>query len=218
MRKISGLQILVFALAVALALGAALLSNTQLLGNLPLGDFRGIVLSISGLIFLYLYAIAIYRGLLWAVPITTGEYANDSREEFVFHVYLLFYLLLFVPVMRCGFIPIPLMRLFYQGLGAKLGANSYSSGIIFDPPFVEIGSNCIIGQSALIVPHVIEGNRLAMYAVRIGNDVTVGANAVILPDVIIGNHAIVAAGAIVSKGTRIGDGEFWGGVPAKRLK
>ena len=218
MRKINGLQILVFFLAVSAALAMAVLTNSKLLGHLPLGDFRGVVLSVSGLIFLYVFAILVYRCGLWLIPLKSGEFSNDSREEFVYHVYLLFYLLLFYPVMRCGLIPVPIMRVFYLALGAKLGSNTYSSGIIFDPIFVEIGADCIVGQSALIVPHVIEGNRLAMYPVRIGNQVTIGANAIVLADVVIGDNAIIAAGAIVSKGTRVGNGEFWGGIPARRLK
>jgi acetyltransferase-like isoleucine patch superfamily enzyme len=83
---------------------------------------------------------------------------------------------------------------------------------------VEIGSNCIVGQFALLVPHVIEGRRLAHYPIRIGNNVTIGAHAVVLSDVTIGNNAIVATGAIVRKGTRIADGEIWGGVPARALE
>lgn len=218
MRKINTLQILVFCFAWSAALAMAILTSSQLLGRLPLGDFRGVVLTASGLIFLFIFAILIYRGLLWLSPLKSGEISGGSREEFVYHVYLLFFLLLFYPVMRSGLVPVPIMRIFYLGLGARLGENTYSSGIIFDPIFVEIGANCIVGQSALIVPHVIEGDRLAMYPVRIGNQVTIGANAIILSDVVIGDHAIIAAGAIVSKGARIGNGEAWGGVPARRLK
>lgn len=218
MRKISSLQILAFVLAVVVAVALAVLTNVLALGAIPLGDFRGVVLTASGVILLYVYAIGIHRYLLRIVPLPAGEFANGSREEFVYHVYLLFYLLLFYPVMRCGFIPVPIMRVFYLALGARLGENTYSSGIIFDPIFVEIGSNCIVGQSALVIPHVIEGNRLAMYPVRIGNDVTVGANAVIMADVVIGDRAVVAAGAVVSKGSRIGEGEFWGGVPARQVR
>ena len=218
MRKINTLQVLVFSFALSAALAMAIWTSSKLLGHLPLGDFRGIVLTASGLIFLYIFAILIYRCLLWLSPLKSGEIAGASREEFVYHVYLLFFLLLFYPVMRSGLVPVPIMRIFYLGLGARLGENTYSSGIIFDPMFVEIGANCIVGQSALIIPHVIEGDRLAMYPVRIGNQVTIGANAIVLSDVVIGDHAIIAAGAIVSKGARIGNGEAWGGVPARRLK
>lgn len=218
MRKIQSLQILVFCVSIFTALALTLLTNTMLLGQVPFGDFRGIVMTASGVIFMYVFSIIIYRCGLRLAPLKAGEYAAGSREEFVYHVYLLFFLILFYPVMRSGLIPVPIMRLFYLGLGAQLGTNTYSSGIIFDPIFVEIGANCIVGQSAMIIPHVIEGERLAMYPVRMGNRVTIGANAIVLADVVIGDGSIVAAGAIVAKGTQIGAGEFWAGVPAKRVK
>ena len=218
MRKIKGLQILVFCIALFTAVALAILSNLLLLGRIPLGDFRGVVMTASCTLLVYIFAIIVYRCGLRLMPLPAGEYANDSTDEFVYHVYLLFFLLLFYPVMRSGLIPVPIMRVFYLGLGARLGDNTYSSGIIFDPIFVELGANCIVGQSALIIPHVIEGDRLAMYPVRMGNNVTIGANAIVMADVVIGDNVIVAAGAIVGKGTRIGSGEFWGGVPARRLK
>ncbi|MBK6472973.1 MAG: acyltransferase [Betaproteobacteria bacterium] len=218
MRKINGLQIATFLLAAFAALTLAIGTNRILFSGLPPGDFRGILLTLFAIVWVYMYAILIYRGLLRAVPIKAGEIEEATREEFVYHVYLLFFLLLFYPVMRSGFVPVPIMRLFYQALGARLGSNTYCSGIIFDPILVCIGSNCIVGQSAQIIPHVIEGSRLAMFPVRIGNNVTIGATAVVMADVVIGDDAIVAIGAVVTKGTRIGEGEFWGGIPAQRIK
>jgi acetyltransferase-like isoleucine patch superfamily enzyme len=35
---------------------------------------------------------------------------------------------------------------------------------------------------------------------------------------IIGEGAIVAAGAVVTRGTKIGTRELWGGVPARQIK
>ena len=40
----------------------------------------------------------------------------------------------------------------------------------------------------------------------------------ILDNAEIGEGAIIAAGALVLKGTQVGDGEMWGGVPAKFIK
>lgn len=150
-------------------------------------------------------------------PLPVGEIAEGSRGEFVYHVYLLFFLILFYPVIRSGFVPVPVMRLFYQALGARLGANTYSSGLLLDPPFIQLGSNCIVGQYAMLVPHVIEGRKLAHYPIVAGDNVTIGAGATVLSGVTIGNDAIVSTGAVVTKGTVIGDGEIWGGVPARLL-
>lgn len=218
MRKIRLVQILVFFLLFGTALGLSVFTTGVLFGRLPLGDFRGIVLVFIGIIFIYIYALVLYRLFLHFAPFNEGEIAQDSREEFSYHVYLLFYLILFYPIMRSGFMPVPLMRLVYQALGARLGNNTYSSGIILDPKFVEIGDNTLVGQYALIVPHVIENEKLAHYPVRIGSNVTIGAHSVVLAGVTIGDGALVATGAIVRKGTQIGAGEVWGGVPAKLVR
>lgn len=218
MRRIRVSQILAFSGLVSVAFALAAATVWLALGKLPLGDFRGVVLTIAFVAFLYVYAIIAYRLFLKISPLRPGEITGGSQQEFVYHVYILFYLLLFYPVMRSGIMPTPFMRLFYLALGTRLGDNTYSQGIIHDPPFVEIGSNSVVGQSALLVPHVIEGNKLAHYPIKIGNNVTVGANSVVLSDVIIGDGAIVATGAVVPKGTRIGARETWGGVPAKCIK
>jgi acetyltransferase-like isoleucine patch superfamily enzyme len=208
---------MVFVSLFCLALAGAI-AFVRLLGELgSFGAFRGIVLAIGGLIGLYVCALLVFRLFMRLFPLHVGEIPHGSRQEFIYHVYLLFFLILFYPVMRSGSIPVPLMRVFYLALGAKLGTNTYSSGIILDPHFVTIGDNTIVGQFALLVPHVIEGSKLAHYPIEIGSNVTIGAHAVVLSDVSIGDNAIVATGAIVPKGTRIAKGETWGGVPARRI-
>lgn len=218
MRKITGMQILVFSLLAWSAVLFACVTDYLLLGNLPLGDFRGVALVIAGIGLIECYAVVCYRLFLGAFPLEEGEVEEGSRQEFIYHVYILFFLVFFYPIIRSGFWPAPLMRLYYLALGARLGLNSYSQGIIHDPLFVEIGANSTVGQSALLIPHVIEGHKLAHYTIRIGNDVTVGALSAVLPGVQIGDGSTVATGSVVTKGTQIGPGEIWGGVPAKRLR
>lgn len=218
MRKITVAQIAVFTSLALAAIAAGAFSTSAVLGNVPLGDFRGVVLTLAGVILFYAYAIVAYRAFIGVFPLRAGEIAPDSAQETIYHIYILFYLILFYPVIRSGLLPTPLMRLFYLALGARLGPNTYSQGILHDPPFVEIGGNSTIGQSALLIPHVIEGNRLAHYPIRIGSHVTIGAHAVILSDVVIMDGAMIATGAVVIKGTRIGENETWGGVPARRIK
>jgi len=217
LRKVSAAQILVFSALLLLSVIAAAATSWLLFSRSPLGDFRGVTLLTAFVLLLYLYSLAIYRLLVRAFPLRPGEIAPGSTQEFVYHVYLMFFMMLFYPVMRSGFVPVPLMRPFYQALGAKMGANTYSSGIIFDPLFVELGANTLVGQYALIVPHVIEGERLAHYPIRIGSAVTIGAGATVLAGVTIGDNAIVATGAVVMKDTQIPSGEVWGGVPARSL-
>ncbi len=218
MRKIGIGELALFFTLLLAIFSLAFLSTKFLLGGLPLGDFRGVVLVLGAVAFSYSYAIVIYRLFMFVMPLHEGEITEKSREEFGYHVYVLFYLILFYPLMRSGAVPIPLMRVIYLALGARLGDNTYSAGIILDPPLVEIGANSAVGQYALLVPHVIESKRLAHYKIRIGDNVTVGAHAVVLSGVSIGDNAIVATGAVVPKGTQIGPNEVWGGVPARLIR
>ena len=218
MRKIRSPEIFTFATLLTVIFLLAL-ATTWLAGTLlPVGDLRGVSLLLIGVFLVYVYAFAAYRLFLSEYPLNEGEIAVGSREEYGYHVYLLFNLILFYPLTRSNVVPVPLMRLVYQLLGARLGDNSYSSGILFDPPLVSMGANCIVGQSALLIPHVIEGQHLAHWRIELGDDVTIGANAVVLAGVTIGDRAIVAIGAVVAKGSVIGPDEIWGGIPARNLR
>ena len=218
MRKINGSEVAVFCsllLAVlALAGGSAwLLSKT-----LPPSDFRGIATVAVFVASTYLFAALIYRITfsLWPLPI--GDIPEGSRAEFFWNLHQLFFLVLFFSVIRSHVVPIPLTRLVYLALGARLGANTYSGGAMLDPALTTLGSDCIIGHDAVLFAHAIEGRHLALHPISIGNGVTIGAHAVIMPGVQIGDGAIVAVGAVVTKGQIIGAGELWGGAPARRLR
>lgn len=51
--------------------------------------------------------------------------------------------------------------------------------------------------------------------ITIGNDVWIGAGVRILDGVVVGDHAVLAAGAVVTKNAA--PGEIVGGVPARRI-
>lgn len=217
MRKISPWQIAVFAMLLTLSLSLGISSALKVTRLIPLGGYHEIAVVCTSILLIYIFSLSIFRFFLMFFPLHSGQIPEGSRQEFIYHVYLLFHLIIFYPILRSGFIPVPLMRLVYLGLGAKLGDNTYSSGIILDAQFVEIGNNSIVGQYALIIPHVIEGKKLGHYPIRMGNDVTIGAGATVLSGVMIGDGAIVSTGAVVTKGTNIGPGEIWGGIPAKLI-
>ncbi|HAT31109.1 MAG TPA: transferase [Janthinobacterium sp.] len=218
MREIKAAQIIVFLALLALILLLGIGGAVLLLAPLPLGDFRGVSLVAGAVLLIYLAAFAVYRIFLRCLPLREGVVEAGSRDEFVANVNILFYLLLFNSLIRSHFIPVPLLRLVYLALGARLGGNTYSAGVILDPPLTVIGKNTIIGHDAVIFSHVIEGQRLELKAVRIGDGVTIGATAVVMAGVRIGDGALVSAGAVVTKDTVIGAGEIWGGVPARLLK
>lgn len=218
MRAIKPGQVAFFMSLLVLILLLGVATTALLFGGLPLGDFRGVLLLLTGVLLTYVYAFLVYRCFLYAMPLREGEVAENSRHELVANINILFYLLLFNSLIRTHFIPVPLLRLVYLALGAELGANTYSAGVLLDPPLTRIGSNTIIGHDAVIFAHVIEGSRLELKAVTIGNTVTIGATAVVMAGVRIGDNAIVSAGAVVTKDTVIAAGEIWGGIPARRLK
>lgn len=218
MRAIKPGQVAVFLGLLALILALAVGTTALLFGALPLGDFRGVTLVAAALLLVYLYAFLVYRCFLLALPLHEGEVPEHSRHELAANVNILFYLLLFNSLIRTHFIPVPIQRLIYLALGARLGANTYSAGALLDPPLTYIGSNTIIGHDAVVFAHVIEGARLELKAVHIGNTVTIGAKAVVMAGVHIGDNAIVSTGAVVTKDTQIAAGEIWGGIPARRIK
>ncbi len=112
------------------------------------------------------------------------------------------------------------------------------------PPFISLGNNSEIGTRALIQSGAVIGDDVIMgpdvkiytknhnfddltQPIRtqgetdalptvIGNDVWIGANVIILPGKKIGNHAILAAGAVVTKD--VPDYAIVGGNPAKVIK
>ena len=187
--------------------------------HLPfVGTGRGLLMVAIAVLLVQALGLIAHRLFLRALPLRAGEISAGSRQEFIYQVYILFYLILFNSMLRAQFIPIPLMRLVYLALGARLGPNTYTSGIIFDPLFVTVGSNCMIGETTLLLPHVIEGERLGHFPIHIGNNVTIGAHAIILAGVTIGDNVIVAANSVVAKHRILLRGEMWGGSPARRLR
>ena len=219
MRKITFRPVAIFAVCLSLAIILAVATTAALLGLSSNGDFRGVAGLAIGLVLLYAYAILIYRLLLLLfMPLREGPIAVGSREEFNYHVYLLFYLILFQPLTRSLFLPVPLMRMIYLALGARLGDNTYSAGTILDPPLTRVGHNTIIGHDAVLFSHLVNGHDLTLAAITIGDNVTIGAKAVIMPGVVIGDGAIVAVGAVVARDSRIGSGELWGGIPARPIR
>jgi len=172
MRQISLPQVGVFMALFILVLLLAAATSYWGLGSLPLGDFRGVVLLLGGVVSMYVWAFVAYRLFLKAMPLAEGELEPGSRAEFAAQVNILFYLLLFNSLIRTHFLPVPLMRLVYLALGARLGPNTYSAGTLLDPPLTEFGANCIIGHDAVLYAHAIEGSRFALARIRIGDGVT----------------------------------------------
>ena len=91
-------------------------------------------------------------------------------------------------------------------------------GKILEPPLVEMGDYSQLGEDVLLTAHTVERGMVTLGKIRIGRHVTIGVKAVVFPWVEIGDNAIIAAGSVVTKNTKVPMNEVWGGIPARKLK
>ena len=103
-------------------------------------------------------------------------------------------------------------------MGMRIGARvQINTAVVADQNLISIGDDTVIGGDVTLVGHVAERGRLTAAPVVIGKRVTVGLMAVIFPGCVIGDGAVLAAGSVLTKNTKIGAGEIWSGVPARRV-
>ena len=112
------------------------------------------------------------------------------------------------------------------GEGTTLWFNAVLRG---DVNTITIGKHCNIQDGSVlhtlyqkstieIGDYVSVGHNVTIHGAHIRDYALIGMGATLLDDVEVGEGAIVAAGALVLKGTQIGAYEVWGGVPAKFIK
>lgn len=112
------------------------------------------------------------------------------------------------------------------GEGSTLWFNSVLRG---DVNTITVGKHCNIQDGSVlhtlyqkstieIGDYVSVGHNVTIHGAHIRDYALIGMGSTLLDDVEVGEGAIVAAGALVLKGTKIGPYEVWGGVPAKFLK
>jgi maltose O-acetyltransferase len=123
------------------------------------------------------------------------------------------------------------------GKGLRVKSNAEVSPHIRIGETSELGTRCMIQSGVVIGDNVIMGPDVKIFSrnhrfddpgqpvalqgklqrsVVIGNDVWIGANVVVLPGVTIGDHAILAAGAIVTRD--VPEWAIVGGNPARLIK
>jgi carbonic anhydrase/acetyltransferase-like protein (isoleucine patch superfamily) len=71
---------------------------------------------------------------------------------------------------------------------------------------VSIGSNVSIAHNAIV------------HGCTIHDNVLVGMGSILMDHVVVESNSIIAAGALVTKGTKIESGSVYAGVPAKKIK
>ncbi len=87
---------------------------------------------------------------------------------------------------------------------------------------VNVQDNACVHQTAgspvVLEDDVSIGHGAIVHAATVRRGALVGMNAVVLDNAEIGECAIIAAGAVVLAGTKVGNRELWAGVPAKFVK
>lgn len=110
----------------------------------------------------------------------------------------------------------PFIVIYHRLMGMRAGARvQINTAVIADQNLITIGDDTVIGGDVTLIGHAVEGTHIVAAPVSIGSRVTVGLMAVILPGCQIGDGAVIAANAVLKKGTVVGAGEIWGGVPAR---
>jgi acetyltransferase-like isoleucine patch superfamily enzyme len=100
---------------------------------------------------------------------------------------------------------IPVCLATARGGKISLGKDTFLNlGVhIYAAESVEIGADCLIGDNAVIQDsdfhQVSEGDIARIQKIRLGRNVWIGRSAIVMPGVTIGDHAVVAAGAIVTR-------------------
>ncbi len=201
-------------LVLALAFGVAALSAPLL--DRALGRYAPTVTVLLFIFGVFLFTALYAKVLRLFQPYREGTYKVDTGTFMTFWKYYQFSNDWTQSVL--GYVlPVSLRRAFYRLLGARLGSGVMIAGKLIEPPMIEIGDYSFMGENSVITAHAIEADRVTLDKVVMGKHVTVGTLAIVMPGVRIDDYGMVAAGAVVLKGTHIGRGEIWAGVPARKV-
>ena len=98
-----------------------------------------------------------------------------------------------------------------------------------DVHYIKIGNNTNVQDNAVIHAtykksptnigdNVTIAHGAIVHGCTIKNNVMIGMNAVVLDDAVVESDTIIAAGSVVTKGTRVESGCVYAGIPAKKIK
>lgn len=180
-----------------------------------------ISLGVASAFFLYGITLMLLAGILrivFRLNLQEGEYRVPSVGLFKWLFANSLYLVVAATFMDFILLT-PFANIFYRLMGAKVGKNAQiNSKFCADMSLLEIGDEAVIGGHATVICHSFERHRLILKKVKIGNRAIIGLNSVILPGCDIGEGALIAAGAVLSKNTRVEPREVYCGVPAESAK
>jgi len=178
----------------------------------------GFGLSLSFFVFglSLLIVVPIYNRLLptRVRPFKGGYYSLQAVPWFLHNG--LFYLV------RFTFLPFvtltPFGIWFLKAMGMKLGRHAFiNTEYISDPQLISLGDDVALGGSVRIFAHYGGYGNLVVAPVIIGHRATIGLAATVMGDVHVEADATILAHSVLMPGSRVGEGETWGGVPARRI-
>jgi acetyltransferase-like isoleucine patch superfamily enzyme len=107
---------------------------------------------------------------------------------------------------------------FLKAMGMKLGRHAFiNTEYISDPQLITLGDDAALGGSVRIFAHYGGHGNLVVAPVIIGDRATIGLGATVMGDVHVGADATILAHSVLMPGSRVGQGETWGGVPARHI-
>lgn len=84
--------------------------------------------------------------------------------------------------------------------------------VTHDGPYTHGGSPCLIGSDVTV------GHGAILHACTVEDCCLIGMHATVLDGVVVRRHAFVGAGALVTPGKIVGEGELWLGNPARCVR
>ena len=84
--------------------------------------------------------------------------------------------------------------------------------VTHDGEYTPGGFPLVIGDDVTI------GHGAIVHACTVGNACLIGMNATVLDGVVVSRHSMIGAGAVVTPGKVVGEGELWLGNPARRVR
>jgi acetyltransferase-like isoleucine patch superfamily enzyme len=179
-----------------------------------LGTSAALCFFIAGLALLVV--VPIYNWILPTriTPFKGGYYSLYAVPWFLHNG--LFYLV------RYTFLPFvtltPFGIWFLKAMGMKIGRHAFvNTEYISDPQLLTLGEDAALGGSVRIFAHYGGGGNFVVAPVVIERRATIGLGATVMGDVKVGEGATVLPHSVLLPGSRVGAGETWGGVPARRI-
>lgn len=171
----------------------------------------GIAFLISG--FVLLIVVPIFNFILptHIKPFKGGYYTYAALPWYIHNG--LFYLV------RYTFLPFitltPFSVWFLRAMGMKIGRRVFiNTEFISDPCMLTIGDYAVIGGSVHMFAHYAGGGFLTIAPTIVGARATIGEMATLMGDVHVGDDATIMPHSVLLPGSRVGQYETWGGVPA----